>query len=84
MDSLQDGQVQQAVDAAFTAFKGVSDGHNADYIPALANVNADLFGIAVVTADGTIHSAGDVSTEVSVQSISKVFTMAQVIQSQGL
>jgi glutaminase len=85
MESGQaDGTVQQAVDTAFAAFKALSDGHNADYIPALANVNADLFGIAVVTADGTIHSAGDVNTEVSIQSISKVFAMAQVIQEQGL
>jgi len=79
-----DGRVRQAVDAAFAAFKTLSDGHNADYIPALANVSPDLFGIAVVTADGTIYDAGDVDTEVSIQSISKVFTMAQVIQEQGL
>ena len=77
------GKVQQAVDKAFTAFKALSDGNNADYIPALANPNAGLFGIAVVTSDGTVHSAGDVNTEVSIQSISKVFTMAQVIQEQG-
>jgi glutaminase len=79
-----DGRVQQAVDAAFAAFKTLSEGHNADYIPALANVDPNLFGIAVVTADGAVHSAGDVETEVSIQSISKVFTMAQVIQEQGL
>ena len=79
-----DGTVQQAVDAAFTAFKALADGSNADYIPVLANVNPGLFGIAVVTADGTVHSAGDVNTEVSIQSISKVFTMAQVIEEQGM
>ena len=44
----------------------------------------NLFGIAVVTADGKVYTAGDVKTEVSIQSISKVFTMAQVIQEQGL
>jgi len=77
------GTVQQAVDAAFTTFKALSDGNNADYIPALANVDAGLFGIAVVTSDGAMQSAGDVDTEVSIQSISKVFTMAQVIQEQG-
>jgi glutaminase len=82
--AAMDGRVRQAVDAAFAAFKTLSDGHNADYIPALANVSPDLFGIAVVTADGTIYDAGDVDTEVSIQSISKVFTMAQVIQEQGL
>ena len=60
------------------------EGKNADYIPALAKVDPDLFGIAVVTADGKVYTAGDVKTEVSIQSISKVFTMAQVIQEQGV
>src|SRR6476620_7437468 len=34
--------------------------------------------------DGKVYTAGDIRTEVSIQSISKVFTMAQVIQEQGL
>ena len=38
----------------------------------------------LVTVDGKVFTAGDVKTEVSIQSISKVFTMAQVIQEQGL
>jgi glutaminase len=76
--------VQRAVDAAFTKFKDLKEGKNADYIPALAKVDPNLFGIAVVTADGKVYSAGDLNTQVSIQSISKVFTMAQVIQEQGL
>ena len=76
--------IQKAVDAAYEKFRTLKDGKNADYIPALAKVNPDLFGIAVVTADGRVYTAGDVSTEVSIQSISKVFTMAQVIQEHGL
>ncbi len=31
----------------------------ADYIPGLAEVNADKFGIAVIEPDGTCHKAGD-------------------------
>jgi glutaminase len=76
--------VQKAVDAAYAKFKDLKEGKNADYIPALAKVDPNLFGIAVVTADGKVYSAGDVKTEVSIQSISKVFTMGQVIQEQGL
>jgi glutaminase len=74
---------QSVVNAAYTKFKDVTEGKNADYIPVLAKVDPKLFGIALVTADGKIYTAGDVSTEVSIQSISKVFTMAQVIQEQG-
>jgi glutaminase len=75
---------QKAVDAAYAKFKTLKEGKNADYIPALAKVDPNLFGIALVTTDGKVYSAGDLKTEVSIQSISKVFTMAQVIQEQGL
>ncbi len=75
---------QQAIDAAFNKYKTLKEGKNADYIPALAKVDPYLFGIALVTADGKVFTAGDIKTEVSIQSISKVFTMAQVIQEQGL
>jgi glutaminase len=74
---------QTAVNNAFNEFKTLKEGKNADYIPALAKVDPTLFGIALVTVDGKVYTAGDVSTEVSIQSISKVFTMAQVIQEQG-
>ena len=84
LDAQAPGDVQKAVDAAYAKFKTLAEGKNADYIPALAKVDPNLFGIAVVTADGKVYTAGDVKTEVSIQSISKVFTMAQVIQEQGL
>jgi glutaminase len=77
-------QIQTAVNAAYEKYRSLQEGKNADYIPALARVNPNLFGIAVVTADGKVYTAGDVQTEVSIQSISKVFTMAQVIEEQGL
>jgi glutaminase len=77
------GDTQTAVNAAFNKFKTLKEGKNADYIPALAKVDPNLFGIALVTTDGKVASAGDLTTEVSIQSISKVFTMAQVIQEQG-
>jgi glutaminase len=75
--------IQKAVDAAYATYKDPPEGKNADYIPALAKVDPKLFGIAVVTADGKVYSAGDLTTEVSIQSISKVFTMAEVIKEQG-
>jgi len=74
---------QTAVNNAFNQFRTLKEGKNADYIPALAKVDPNLFGIALITVDGTVFTAGDVKTEVSIQSISKVFTMAQVIQEQG-
>ena len=75
--------IQTAVNAAFTKYQNLKEGKHADYIPVLAKVNPNLFGIAVVTSDGHMYTAGDLKTEVSIQSISKVFTMARVIQDSG-
>jgi glutaminase len=80
----QTNNIQAAVDAAYAKYKTLKEGKNADYIPALAKVDPNLFGIALITPDGKVYTAGDLKTEVSIQSISKVFTMAQVIQEQGL
>jgi glutaminase len=76
-------EVQTALDAAYARYKNLKEGKDADYIPALAKVDPNLFGIAVVTVDGKTYSAGDIKSEVSIQSISKVFTLANVIQESG-
>ena len=75
--------VESAISAAYAKYQNLQEGKNADYIPALAKVDPNLFGIALVTADGKVFTAGDVKTEVSIQSISKVFTMARVIEDDG-
>ena len=75
--------IQRVVDQAYARFKNLKEGKNADYIPALAKVDPDLFGIALVTPDGRMYTAGNNTTEVSIQSISKVFTMARVLQDSG-
>jgi len=76
-------QYQAAVDAAYAKYQNLQEGKNADYIPALAKVDPNVFGIALITTDGKIYTAGDLKTEVSIQSISKVFTMAKVMEEQG-
>ncbi len=84
LTAQQAASPQAAIDSAFNQFKTLKEGKNADYIPALAKVDPNLYGIALITVDGKVYTAGDIKTEVSIQSISKVFTMAQVIQEQGL
>ena len=84
--SAQNGvqnDMQAVVSAAFSKYKDLKEGKNADYIPALAHVDPNMFGVAVVGRDGKAYVAGDANAEVSIQSISKVFTMARVIQDQG-
>src|SRR5437868_15414072 len=76
-------EIQSAVNAAYEKYKDLREGKNADYIPALAKVDPNLFGIAVMTVDGKTYTAGDLKSEVSIQSISKVFTLANVMQESG-
>ncbi|HET9219085.1 MAG TPA: glutaminase, partial [Terriglobia bacterium] len=49
---VQSGDPQAAVNDAFNKFRTLQEGKNADYIPALAKVDPNLFGIALVTVDG--------------------------------
>jgi glutaminase len=75
--------IPAAIDAAYAKFRTLEEGKNADYIPALAQVDPKLFGIAVVTVDGKTFQKGDVASPFSIQSISKVFTLASVIETAG-
>jgi glutaminase len=75
--------VDAALAAAHAKYTGLTEGKNADYIPALAKVPSNLFGIALVTVDGQVHTVGDVERLFSIQSISKVFTLAEVLRDRG-
>lgn len=81
--TLSEKEINKALNDAYAKFKGVKEGKNADYIPALAKVNSELFGIALVTLDGKVYTKGDVDKEFAIESISKVFTMANVMQESG-
>jgi len=82
-NALSPEKINAALDEAYTKYKDVKDGKNADYIKELANVDPTIFGIALVTVDGLVYTKGDISSMVSIQSVSKVFTLAQVIEEQG-
>lgn len=58
-------------------------GKVADYIPELALVNPNQFGIAVALADGQTFSAGCSDQLFSIQSISKVFTLTIALGKLG-
>jgi len=61
----------------------LSKGRVADYIPALARVEPDRFGIAVVTCRGETACAGDADLPFSIQSVSKIFTLTLALGKTG-
>jgi glutaminase len=68
--------------------KEVADAHRgegkvADYIPALARVDANRFGLAVITCQGEVAEYGDAWMPFSIQSISKVFTLTMALERLG-
>jgi glutaminase len=75
--------VKAAVDEAYARFRSDTTGKNADYIPYLAQVDSKLFGIAVVATDNQSYSVGDTTYSFSIQSISKVFTLALALEELG-
>jgi glutaminase len=77
------GAIRAALADAHAKFKDIKEGANASYIPALAQVPSDLFGIAVVTADGQLFEAGDTQHAFAIESISKVFSMALAMEEVG-
>lgn len=79
----QKEQVQDLMDEALRTFSSVSEGANASYIPFLASVPSDLFGIAIAFTDGEVLETGDTRYEFAIESISKVFTLARVLEEMG-
>lgn len=77
------GQMTQLVKIAYDRFKTNDNGTVADYIPALAAMPRDRFGICVVGVDGASYGIGDSQVEFSIQSVSKPFVFALICQAIG-
>jgi glutaminase len=75
--------VAAVVKEAYDKFRNETRGKNADYIPYLAQVDSKLFGIAIVTTDNQVITMGDVKYSFSIQSISKVYTLALAMEALG-
>jgi glutaminase len=78
---LEDGRV---LDRVFGAVQGMlGNGRVADQIPVLASADPRAFGLAIATVEGEVHGVGDWRQRFSIQSISKVFTLALAIANDG-
>jgi glutaminase len=58
-------------------------GQVADYIPALGKANPNTLSIAIHYPDGRCVSAGDIDKKFTLQSISKVISLALVLMDRG-
>ena len=76
-------QVEAIVKEAYEKVKSDTSGKNADYIPFLAQVDSTMFGIAVVSTDNQSVVLGEQKYAFSIQSISKVFTLALAMEELG-
>ena len=61
----------------------IGKGNVADYIPALAGINPNKFGMSVSTIQGKLFSIGDVDEKFSIQNISKVFSLTLAFSKLG-
>lgn len=76
-------QIKDAAQEAFDLYKTNTDGKNADYIPYLANINKNLFGISICLLNGQSIQLGDTEYKFGIESVSKVHTAILVLRQYG-
>ncbi|UDY35255.1 glutaminase A [Dermatobacter hominis] len=88
---LTEGEASPATNMVITALGQVlarhedrTEGAVADYIPELAKVDPDRYGVALASVHGRVYTAGDCSTPFTIQSVSKPFVYALALEDLGL
>lgn len=76
-------QIKEVVQQAYEEVKSNTDGKNADYIPYLADIDKDLFGISVCLFDGQTFTVGDTDYRFGIESVSKVHTAILILRQYG-
>lgn len=83
MNKIKIDDLRNVVKEAYEKVKGMQGGKNADYIPFLAKIDPNLFGIAVCLPTGEVIEAGDTNYVFGIESVSKVFTAVLVLKQYG-
>jgi glutaminase len=76
-------EIKKIIEEIYQEVKADNQGNVADYIPELAEVNDELFGITVVTVDGQVFQIGDIDQKFCVQSCSKPITYGIALDNYG-
>lgn len=81
---MKESDLQESLNEMVTeAKKHTKYGRVADYIPALGEANPDTLSVAIYRGDQEGHSAGCIHEKFTLQSISKVFTLALALMDRG-
>lgn len=76
--------IQEALNTALEdARLAIPEGNVATYIPDLGKVDKNLLGACVRTMDGTMYKAGDTTHRFTIQSISKIISLAAALHYAG-
>jgi glutaminase len=75
--------IEAVLAEAHDRYRTLDEGAVADYIPALADADPSLFGLALANVAGATLAAGDAAYEFSIQSVSKAFVFALVDEARG-
>ena len=78
-----EAELDNLVAAVLGRFQDDTEGALADYIPELAKVAPDRFGIALASTRGDVHVAGDAAVPFTIQSVSKPFAFAMLLDLAG-
>ena len=83
MNKISISQIKEVVQQAYEQVKGNTDGKNADYIPYLANIDKNLFGISICLLNGQKITVGDYNYRFGIESVSKVHTAILILRQYG-
>ena len=76
-------QLKEVAQEAYEQVKGNTGGKNADYIPYLANIDKNLFGISICLMNGQTINIGDTDYRFGIESVSKVHTAILILRQYG-
>jgi len=81
--SAMDEAVRGSLEAVYRRALDIRTGQVADYIPELARVEPEGFGIAVATTEGRLWTFGDAEAAFTVQSVSKCVSFCLALELLG-
>ena len=83
-DQLSDQRLQEALKTAYLRGKEVTGkGAVATYIPELGKARPEAVGLCITTKDGKVYKAGDSNIRFTMQSVSKLLSLAMALEIRG-